>query len=287
VCQSFRSKFPSYEVIRHARNIGFGANYLRALELSRGLYTGVVCDDDALLLSNAESFLSLLNKAEYDFFSVGGPRQEEWPKGIRLSPSFIQTRYGTFLTNQSFVPSLVIRTALLNSKLFLDGYFSIATNFPQLTLGKHLLSKDIPFWVPEYPLVRREVPAEKSQIYLDVIAGWAVVCRGLPRQDQRIQAFYSIFTQPHAFGMIREIIRMIIWCKLDTGGNSTQDISRILRNVDGIIKPPLWLCWGATLIPAGLYRATRSIYRKAKYGWLRQPLPPTFHTPVSSDELRR
>jgi glycosyltransferase involved in cell wall biosynthesis len=286
LCEQFRAQLPRMQVCRHERNIGFGANFLRALELTQGEYTWVLCDDDILYPDRVAALLELLQTARPQACFIGGPRQEEWPSGPEISPADIQRRFRTFLTGQSFVPAAVFKSSLIGSAELIQGYFSIQTNFPQLILGRKLLLRDIPCAVLKPPILSRPDPPEKASNPLDGVDGWSAVCRTLPGEWRR-QAFYSIFVRPGMMGMLRETMRMIVWAKIDGGSDPNYHLVRIGANTGLGIRVVLWPCRLACLIPGGVYNFAREAYRKVKYGWLGKPLPATYHVPVVEDELRR
>jgi len=286
VCEDFRPLLPLMEIRRHPRNIGFGANFLRSLELSRGEYTWVLCDDDTLFPEQAPPLLDLLRTHRPEACFIGGPRQDAWPAGLAVSPREIQDRLGTFLTGQSFVPALIFKSSLITSSELVEGYFGIRTNFPQLAIGRKLLAKDIPCAVLRPPILRRDDPVEKSPNPIDGIDGWSSFCRTLPPAD-RERAFYSIFGQPDTAGMVKELLRMVLWMKIDGGNDPGYQLARISAAVTWRLRPALWLCRLACLVPGSVYNAAREAYRKVKYGWLARPLPATYHVPVVHDDLRR
>ena len=286
VCQEFLARMPLLEVRRHERNIGFGPNYFRSIESSRGEYTWVICDDDTFFPERMEALIDLLQTGRPEACFVGGPRQEEWPAGLNISPVEIQRRFRTFLTAQSFVPALVFKTSLVGSAEFVEGYFTIGTKYPQLVLGKKLLSGDIPCAVLHPPVLQRELPSEVGSNPLEVIDGWSEICRSLP-PALRKDAFYSIFVQPDAAGMVREILIMVLRVKIQGVPNPTHHLIRAGLNIGGEARFLLLLCRVACIVPGGLYNLARESYRKVKYGWLGQPLPATFHTSVETDNLRR
>jgi glycosyltransferase involved in cell wall biosynthesis len=286
VCEEFRTILPLMKVVRHPRNIGFGGNFLRAIELSRGEYTWILGDDDTLFPDRMPSLIELLQRDRPQACFIGGPRQEQWPAGLAVRPSEIMRRFGTFLTAQSFVAAVVFKDSVIASRELIDGYFGIRTNFPQLTIGRKLLVEDIPCAVLQPPVLRREDPEEKGKGYLGVMAGWSAFCRTLPPEWQRI-AFYSIYVRTHPLGMIRELSRMIIWEKIEVGGDASYLVSQI--GLNGGFAVRIWLipCRLLCLLPAGVFNLARETYRKVKYGLLRRPLPPNYHAPLSSDENRR
>lgn len=286
VCEEFRPLLPHMEVRRHERNLGFGANFLRSLEWSEGEYTWVLCDDDTLFPERAGALLDMLWNGKPEACFVGGPRQEEWPCGLNVSPMEIQRKFRTFLTGQSFVPALIFRSSLIGSSELVEGYFGIGTNFPQLIIGRKLLIHDIPCAVLRPPFLKRDDPAEKTTNMLDIVDGWSLFCRSLPPGLQR-GAFYSIFSRPDMVGMIRETLRMILWAKIDGGRDPHYHVVRMGLNAGWPVRLALIPCRLACLVPGRTYYLAREFYRKVKYGWLGRPLPPNYHLPVVQDELRR
>jgi glycosyltransferase involved in cell wall biosynthesis len=286
LCEEFRPLLPLLEVRRHTRNIGFGANFLRSLELSRGEYTWVLCDDDTLFPEQAPVLIDLLRTHRPQACFIGGPRQDDWPAGVAVSPREIQDKLGTFLTGQSFVPAAVFKSSLITSLELVEGYFGIRTNYPQLVLGRKLLEGDIPCAVLRPPLLRRDDPAEKSHNPMDGFDGWATFCRTLPAAERR-RAFYSVFVQQNVLGMMKEVLRMAMWGRIDANADPAFHIARISVCAPWEARPALLLCRLACLVPGSFYNAAREAYRKVKYGWLRRPLPATYHVPVVQDNLRR
>ena len=286
VCREFESRLPKMKVHRHSRNVGFGANFMRSLELSQGEYTWVLCDDDTLFPENADSLLELLARSQPPACFVGGPRQEEWPAGCNLSPAEIQSGYGTFLTAQSFVPALVFKSSLVGSREMFDGYSSIRIHFPQCVIGRKLLTEDIPCAVLQPPLIRRDDPEERTYNQLSTFDGWSSFCKTLPPAVRKV-SFYSIYARPDQKGMVKELMRNILWAKIDGFAEPGYYITRIGLNGDLSDRIALTFCRMACLIPGKFFKIARDIYRAVKYGWLKKPLPPNYHAPVATDVLRR
>jgi len=286
VCEEFRRLLPRMEVRRHGRNIGFGANFLRSLELSQGEYTWVLCDDDILFPNRVGALLEVLEKERPEACFAGGPRQDEWPAGLNVRPSEIQRRCRTFLTGQSFAPAMVFKSSLVGSIELVEGYFGIRTNFPQLVLGRKLLMGDIPCAVLRPPVLERGETAERGSNPLDAIDGWSEFCKSMP-PELRSEGFYSIFVQTDMVGMVKEIMRMIVWAKIEGKTDPGYHLTRIGANCGWGVRAALLVCHLACLVPGSVYNLARESYRKVKYEWLKRPLPATFHAPVIEDELRR
>jgi glycosyltransferase involved in cell wall biosynthesis len=286
VCREFQTRLPLMEIRRHVRNIGFGANFLRSIELSRGEYTWILCDDDTLHADRIQALIDLLRDVRPEACFIGGPRQEAWPAGPRVLPSEIQRKCGTFLTGQSFVPALVFKSSLVTSSELVDAYFAIRTNFPQLVIGRKLFLADMPVAVLQPPVIHREDPAEKGANALDAVDGWSSFCRSLP-PHLRDEAFLSYFGDPTYPGMTKNVAEMIAASIMNGAPNSGYHVSRIGLNCGLRVRACLWLCRPFCWVPRGVYLAAREVYRKVKYGLLGRPLPPTYHVPLVEDDLRR
>lgn len=286
ICKEFRLLLPHMEVRRHARNIGFGPNYFRAIEWSRGEYTWVICDDDTFFPERIGALIELLENSRPEACFIGGPRQEDWPGGLDIRPMDIQQRFKTFLTAQSFVPALVFKSSLIGSGELVDGYFLISTKFPQCVIGRKLLIENIPCAVLHPPVLQREAPEEVGSNPLEVVDGWSLMCRSLP-PHLRDGTFYSIFVRSDAVGMVKEMLQMIVRMKIDGRTDPRYHLLRIGLNIGAGPRVFLSICRIACFVPGSVYDLIRESYRKVKYGWLRKPLPPTYHVPMVEDNLRR
>ncbi len=67
-------RFPELRVVRHARNIGAEANYLRALETMERPYGWVLCDDDDLDFSDCDDVIAAIWRARSTWSPSGRPR---------------------------------------------------------------------------------------------------------------------------------------------------------------------------------------------------------------------
>jgi hypothetical protein len=93
--------------------------------------------------------------------------------------------------------------------------------------------------------------------------------------------------RPDAIGMIDEVLLLIVRMKIGGRIDPAYHIVRAGLNAGWEPRILLSLCRLACIIPSGVYNVARETYRKVKYGWLGKPLPPTFHTRIEDDNLRR
>src|SRR5436190_11169841 len=71
VCAAKKNSLPNFRHVRHPKNIGGLANYLRGIELAEAKYTWVICDDDSFDFSKAADIFAEIAKGETDIISVG------------------------------------------------------------------------------------------------------------------------------------------------------------------------------------------------------------------------
>src|SRR5688572_1349922 len=128
VCVSARNSLPKLRHVRHPKNIGGLANYLRAIELAEAKYTWVICDDDSLNFSKAGDVFEEISKGETDIISVG-VEGHTLPASQRGRLRTFAAQHDFFLSH-SFVPSMIFRTELFDPNCIRAGYDNIDTMFP-------------------------------------------------------------------------------------------------------------------------------------------------------------
>lgn len=286
VCAEFGGRVATAKLVRHPSNIGAAANYLRAVELSTGIYTWVLCDDDLLSLGNAEEVLDGLRKNSWDFFCVGGPAQDLWPRGAVLAPVDIQRRYKTFMTALSFIPAMIWRTSRFDETVLSEARRAAEHYYPTFAIARRFLLGNTAFRTSVSPLVARGHSQVRGHWDLDLIAGWAEVCRSLPTTRLRAETFLSHFESASIFGLIFDIARTTMWRKLDHRMASSQQLRRIAAATGWKGKLAVAVCIPLSLMPRALLSLLRTSYRSIKYRLLRRPLPPTFDAPLNEDPHR-
>ena len=113
-CANIKPIFPRYIVLRHPKNIGLSANYLRAVEVSEAPYTWILCDDDSYDWSGCDDVIQEIEAGNFDWICVGAPgRQQSWERGLKTTTqAIVAARFSArFSLLHTFVPSLIFKTA--------------------------------------------------------------------------------------------------------------------------------------------------------------------------------
>lgn len=189
VCESFEKQLPSFNYIRHPKNIGGLANYLRAVELSSAKYTWIICDDDTFDFTNAKEIIAAIDEDKYDLISVG-VEGHELPGGYSGSLRHLALNHPYFYRH-SFVPSSVFRTALFGPEILRMGYDNIVTMFPHFPFMAHLAEADARVYVTRNKIIQKSNNVGYSTFRF--LTGWAMSCRKISDKELRRKAISEVF----------------------------------------------------------------------------------------------
>lgn len=131
VCDRWALRFPEFHAIRHRRNIGLGANYLRAVENSESAYTWVLSDDEHLNFSDCQDVVDGILEGWPDLISLGSPGQEAWERGLRTTAASLLERGSRFFYAFTFVAGVIFRTEDFDDHCVHEGYRQVANVYPQ------------------------------------------------------------------------------------------------------------------------------------------------------------
>ena len=197
VCARWRKRFADLEVIRHRRNIGGNANLLRAAELSEGTYTWILADDDYYDFEDCDDVLRELQAGEVDLICVGGAR-EGWEPG-RSSVQALSAAGRRFWWTVAFLPSMIFRTELFDSRALSEGYRLADDLFPHFAFYRRQAERDASVHVSRRVLVLRAGDPGVPSSPLYWLRGWARSCGVIASPQQRRQAIYEIAQTPAAW----------------------------------------------------------------------------------------
>jgi len=133
VCEKFRSIFKSFNVCSNKKNIGLGANYLRAVEMSSSLYTWVLCDDDYLDFSVVEDIFEVIRDGKIELIHVGAHPQADWPYSAQLkTPRQLLADGYNYFKYSSFIPCNIFLTESFDTHSIREGYNNVVNAYPHM-----------------------------------------------------------------------------------------------------------------------------------------------------------
>jgi glycosyltransferase involved in cell wall biosynthesis len=275
VCARWEDRFADFHVVRHRRNVGGEANYLRALEGLVRPYGWVLCDDDELDFSDCDDVIAAIEEGEVDVLSVGAPGREAWPGG-RTTMSALRDAdfrvYGVFV----FMPNTIYRTAAIDQAALLDGYRNIDNLYPMFPFVRRLVERDAPVHVSRRMLVHRgglTVPV--TPLYWFV--RWVRCASTIPEPQDRRYLVWS--TAPGRIAWLRTLAAMLLQEKLYRPEAVGGEIWELLRLLRGKQRAALVALMGLALVPTPALAAG-----KARLTGRRDEGTPTFGHAAPAEE---
>ena len=208
VCDKYQKLFSNMKVIRHDKNIGASANYLRAVELSKSLYTWILCDDDHYNFSNCLDVISTINSEKFDFISVGDPGYCNWKRGIKTTSKELIHDNANYFQNLCFVPSLIFKTNLYDSYCIHKGYLNTHNFYPHFVFINKSVENNFSVYVSKKPLIIRGEHNSTGSFGLKWYNGWINSCALIKNRKLRHSTVYDMAIDSSFLKVIITIIAM-------------------------------------------------------------------------------
>jgi glycosyltransferase involved in cell wall biosynthesis len=189
VCEAAHNSLPNLRVVRHPKNIGGLANYLRAIELAEAKYTWVICDDDSFELTKGADIFTEVQSGQTDIISVG-VSGHSLPNGARGKLHTFALQNDFFLSH-SFVPSMIFRTSLFDPDCIRAGYDNIDTMFPHFPFLIHIAESDRSIYVSREKVITKSNNVGYSTFRF--MSGWLKSCRRFTSASLRTKAISEVF----------------------------------------------------------------------------------------------
>lgn len=189
VCARFKPSLPQLRHVRHPKNIGGLANYLRGVELAQAKYTWIICDDDTYDFSGTADVIEAITTERVNILSIG-IEGHELPGGYSGCIREFALAHPYFLSH-SFVPSMIFRTALFDSGIIRRGYDNVETMFPHFPFIAALAERDEQIYVSKNKMIRKSANVGYSTFRF--LTGWAQSCRKITDRALRRKAISEVF----------------------------------------------------------------------------------------------
>ena len=261
VCRRFEARFPRMEVVRHPRNVGAAANYLRAVELSRSEYTWILADDDSFDFSACDDVFEALDAGRYDLISVGAPGQHDWERGLATTTHELLERGARFFYAYTFVPGFIFRTSLFDSECMVLGYRNVANLYPQMAFLRRAVERDFSVYTSRRQLVLRNED-ENSNSSLRWLAAWVRSSASLDDRSLRRRAVYEAFGSPRAW--VAGLAQAIAYEKRRHPELVPGELRDLVAYAGGEQRLAVLALAPLALIPRSVYRAIAWTWRKLR-----------------------
>lgn len=189
VCARAAQRLPNLVHVRHPKNIGGLANYLRAVELARAEYSWIICDDDTYDFSKASDLFDEILSGKSDVISAG-------VQGHNLTPAARGNLYDfalgePFFFCHSFVPSMIFRTSLFDPDTIRAGYDNIDTMFPHFPFMIKLAETNRSIYVSREKIITKSNNVGYSTFRF--MSGWLKSSRRISNPQLRAKVIAEVF----------------------------------------------------------------------------------------------
>lgn len=159
IAKSKKAEFINLCVITNKLNIGGDANVIRAIELSNGIYTWVLCDDDNYDFSDCSDVIDAILNERYDLIHMGA-HSEYWKYGaIAATPKELIAMGYPYFKYCSFLPCNLFRTQRFYNSI-ISAYNNIHNLYPHLPFLIDFLTNNDLIYVAKNRIVTAVIGAQ-------------------------------------------------------------------------------------------------------------------------------
>lgn len=278
VYEEYQPLFPRLKVVRHPKNIGACANYLRAVELSQATYTWVLCDDDLFDFTSCGDVIEAIESEEFDLFSLGSPGQFRWERGLKTTSRELIRRGARFYGVFTFLPGVIFRTEKFDSECMAKGYRNIINSFPHFDFIKKAARENFKVYVSKHQIIHREGrETESLPGNLYHLRVWTNCVSGI--EDPALRKAAMDRTAPTKVSWPICIGDAIVQEKLNRPQAVFPQIPDLMMGFGLRQRVILLLLSPLLAIPAPIYRMVRWVYRRVRH-------KPPIAAPQSHDFFR-
>jgi glycosyltransferase involved in cell wall biosynthesis len=156
VVNSKKYKFCNFNIVTHKINIGASANILRAIELSEGLYTWLLCDDDNYDFSDCSDVIDAVINEEYDLIHMGA-HKEFWKYGTMSATPKELIKIGyPYFKYSSFLPCNLFRTERFQ-KTINTAYENIVNWYPHMPFLVEFFNNEDKIYISKNQIVTASI----------------------------------------------------------------------------------------------------------------------------------
>lgn len=189
ICRSFQARLPDFHAEHRNKNVGCSANYLLCAEWSKKPYTWILCDDDQFDFENCEDWMERMEAGDVDLISVG-IHGHQMPAGTTESARKLALTVPDYFLCHCFVPSLIFRTELFDSRILTAGYHNAETDYPHFPFVAETAIQGWQMYVTQ----RKVIDKGKNAGYAPVrpLTGWLRSCAKVEDKEVRGKAVKEV-----------------------------------------------------------------------------------------------
>ena len=261
VCAKYQPLFEDFHIVRHPKNIGACANYLRAVEMSRAPYTWVICDDDVFDWSQSDDVWQALETEKFGLISVGSPNQYAWERGLATTVKDLVKRGARYFGAFTFMPGVIFKASLFDSKTLAQCYRNIPNEWVHFPYFYKCYQEDVPVYLSQHEIVVRDGGSSlPSQLH--AFAAYVTNCRIIEDPALRRRVIYQCAPSRRAWFL--GLAPAIAGQKVRDSKELPRKIADLALGLSGDQKVLLALMAPLLITPAPVYKMALKAWRKRK-----------------------
>ncbi len=192
----YKDLFPKLNYKKNKVNVGADANVLRAAEMSDGIYTWILCDDDFYDFTSCNDVLNELEKKEAAAIMVGWAEYFQWPDtGMYDTPMNLMKQEFPYFCVPTFVPGSIFKTDIFQRQIRVS-YTNIVNLLPVMTFYVSLYKNNEKVYVSKRKIVVPGAQAPYDYTFLRVMMAILHTFYLIDIPAVRRQAFYANYLEP-------------------------------------------------------------------------------------------
>jgi glycosyltransferase involved in cell wall biosynthesis len=258
ICEKHQPLFHNLRIVRHKRNIGACANYLRAVELSESLYTWILCDDDTFDFGDCADVIEAIESEKFDLISLGSAGGFDWKRGEITTGTDLAKNDSHYFSISSFIPILIFRTELFDSECMAKGYHNAVNVFPHFEFVKKSVEDNFSIYIAKGQIVRK---GGDNKVFsaLHWFTAWVNNCNTIEDLELRRAVIYEFVNSGFGIGFLRTLA---VWIALEKMQHPDRVYREIVHLAFGFSRDQrllLLLVSPFALIPSAVYKLIRRI----------------------------
>lgn len=253
ICSRYQKQFSNFQAIRHPKNIGASANYLRAVELSNKEYTWILCDDDQYDFSYTYKTEKAITE-NFDLILVGEPSITNINRCFKTTVQKLNEKILYYYT-LSFIPSIIYKTELFDSKCIQEGYKNAATQYPHFPFINKTVQNDYSIYISNI-IVKRSKFNSPPLSNLNWLINWIKCCLIINEKKTRKKAIYELTRDYKLISMIKNVVLFIGQEKISNNKLQTLDMVLLLYKAFGLNREIIiiFIVLLLSIVPNFVYR---------------------------------
>ncbi|GHV93955.1 hypothetical protein AGMMS50293_02750 [Spirochaetia bacterium] len=190
ICQNHKGNFENINIITNKFNIGGDANILRSVEVSNGIYTWILADDDEYDFSDCNDVVDMIVNQKADLVHVGANSELPWIFGGSFdTPRRLLYKGYSYFQFSGFISCNIFKTDIFYQYV-IPGYKNIINLFPHMPFLISFYENNKNIYISKSKIIKA-IPRNIGFSHHDFLEGYSSTACLLKNSKERKYFFYD------------------------------------------------------------------------------------------------